>query len=527
MHLSRKSHLGTEIFNSLRSAPFREFICDYGLTKKKKFSRGLTLSLALLFTDELRRRTPKEKRIGVVLPASFAGILANISIFLSGRIPVNLNFTLGSDINEEIIQRANIKTIITASRMVEKFSSFPWGLNRILIDDSLREISARTPKILVTYLMILIRPQWVWAKHKVALQGGEETAVLLFTSGSSGNPKGVPLSHSNILANCRQILALDLFKPKHKVLLNLPLFHSFGLSIGMLFSTLRGMTLVCTPSPLDSKLSIKAIKGEGVDIILGTPTFLRGYLKYANQDELSSIQYVVAGAERSPRHLIEKWETEVGCEYLEGYGLTETSPAISFNLVGSHKKYGSVGRILAGIECRTIDPHTGKKTSLDTGGILCFKGPNIFSGYWNDPDRSMGVLSSDGWFRTGDLGRVDRDGFLWIEGRESRFSKIGGEMVPHGRIEEELMDVLNLQVGDEPQLVVVATLDEQKGEKLLVLSSLDLTIEQIKSGLQKKGIPNLWIPRECIKVKSIPLLGTGKVDWRSIKSMVLNRTSNY
>jgi acyl-[acyl-carrier-protein]-phospholipid O-acyltransferase/long-chain-fatty-acid--[acyl-carrier-protein] ligase len=277
---------------------------------------------------------------------------------------------------------------------------------------------------------------------------------------------------------------------------------------------------------LDSKLSLKAIREQKVEILLGTPTFLRGYLNLAKEDDLLSVKYVVSGAEKSPLGFNVQWENKVACEYLEGYGLTETSPAISFNLPGDQKREGSVGRLLQGIECKTIDPENSNETNSEEGGVLCFRGPNIFSGYWEDEVLSKEVLSSDGWFRTGDLGRLDGEGFLWIEGRASRFSKIGGEMVPHAKVEDEILALLNQPIEEKPNFVVCGVQDEQKGERLIVLSTFHINSNDIKLKLRDKGIPNLWIPRVFAVVEKIPTLGTGKLDWQSVRMLASELDKN-
>ena len=514
--------MGSAIFDSLRRAPFQNFLRDYGLGNGKNYSRIIVLTLSLLLSRYLRAQKAG-LRVGVVLPSGLGGIVANAALFLCGRIPVNLNFTLGTEINQEIIKRANLEMVITASAMVQKIPDFPWPGNCILLDGVLREISSNRWQFFGTLLSVLLVPNWVRRKFKVPSSGEDETAILLFTSGSSGTPKAVPLSHRNILSNCNQLYGLELFKNRPKVLLNLPLFHSFGLSIGMIFSTLRGLNLVRAPSPLDHNLNLKIIREQRIEILLGTPTFLRGYLKKAKDNELISIKYVIAGAEKSPEKFRERWERTTDCQYLEGYGLTETSPAVSFNLPGEGKRSGSVGRLLEGIECRTLDPESGLENCHHKGGILCFRGPNVFAGYWMDPKRSTEVLDADGWFCTGDLGRLDEDGFLWIEGRVSRFSKIGGEMVPHGRIEEEIYNFLNLCISDGPQIVVTAVHDNQKGERLIVISSIEINGNELREGLKKKGVPNLWIPRDYLKVEEIPSLPTGKIDWEKVKSYLADK----
>ena len=522
MRFDLSSHLGKEIFDSLRSAPFQPYLLDYGLPKVKSFRRGLVLALSLLFSKNFKV-FPRGSRIGVILPPGIAGFIANFALLLSGRVPVNLNFTMGKELNLEVLQCAGVTTVVTASKMMKKFSEFPWPENCMLVDDFFSRMANNPFLILRTFIKAWVFPKWTIKEFEIPQYGGSDLAALIFTSGSSGKPKGVRLTHANLLANCGQLYDLELFEDQLKVLVNLPLFHSFGFTVGMLFSTLRGLCPVTSPSPLDHKLNLKIITEQKVKILLGTPTFLRGYLKKAKKGELKSIQFVVAGAEKSPQTLRDRWEREADCQYLEGYGLTETSPAISFNLPASGKKSGSVGRLLPDIECRTVDPESGDITPLEDGGILCFRGPNIFAGYWQDAERSNKVLDENGWFKTGDLGRLDGDGFLWIEGRSSRFSKIGGEMIPHGRVEEEISELFGICTTDDPMVVVSAVENDQKGESLIVLCSFKCDLNYIREGLRNRGLPNLWIPKELLLVDAIPILQTGKINWAKVKSYVSAR----
>jgi acyl-[acyl-carrier-protein]-phospholipid O-acyltransferase/long-chain-fatty-acid--[acyl-carrier-protein] ligase len=516
-------NLGMKIFQSLRSRPFRIFLIDYGLPGKRIFSRGVVLSLSLLLSRRIADQVVGQ-RVGVLLPPGLPGFVANFALFLCGRVPVNLNFTLGPEINREILSSSGVETVLSASAMKKKFPHFPWPENCFWVDEFLREIACKRWLVLQTCLLAWIFPKRVVRQFQIPSMGGVQIATLLFTSGSSGKPKGVPLSHRNLITNCRQLHDLELFREQPRVLANLPLFHSFGMTVGMIFPTLRGLPVVTTPSPLDHRLNIQAISEQKVEILLGTPTFLRGYLKMAKHGDLDSIRYIVAGAEKSPVSFRKRWEEKINCQYLEGYGLTETSPALSFNLPGGGKRCGSVGRLLQGVECCTIDPESHTETDREQGGILCFRGANIFSGYWGNEEKTMEVLDEDGWFKTGDLGRLDRDGFLWIEGRVSRFSKIGGEMVPHGRVEEEIIAVLGLCPSDEPILVVSAMQDEKKGEKLVVLCSQPVDQARVRNGLIRKGISNLWIPRHFIEVDKIPLLPSGKTDWEKIRHFMVRES---
>ena len=511
-------HLGKKLFGSLRKDIFQPYLVDYGLPRKRVFRRIVVLCLSLLLSKQIKSEI-RGQRVGVVLPPGLPGFVANFALFFCDKVPVNLNFTQGPEINREILNSSGVETVLSASAMKIKFPHFPWPENCFWLDEFLNEITSNRWLILRTCLLALLFPRLTVRQFHVPAKGGYKEAILLYTSGSSGKPKGVPLSHRNLLENCRQLHDLELFRAQPRVLANLPLFHSFGMTVGMIFPTLYGLPVVATPSPLDYRLNSRAISEQRVEILLGTPTFLRGYLKMAEHGELDSIRYIVAGAEKSPVSFRKRWEKKINCQYLEGYGLTETAPALSFNLPGEGKRCGSVGRLLQGVECRTIDPESGAETDREQGGILCFRGANIFSGYFGDEDKTTEVLDEDGWFKTGDLGRLDSDGFLWIEGRVSRFSKIGGEMVPHGRVEEEIIGVLGFCSSDEPILVVSAMQDEKKGEKLVVVCTQPVDQARVRNGLMKKGIPNLWIPRHFIEVDKIPLLPSGKTDWEKIRQL--------
>ena len=349
-----------------------------------------------------------------------------------------------------------------------------------------------------------------------------QEAALLFTSGSSGNPKGVILSHQNLLSNCQQIESVQLFARQSCLLANLPLFHSFGFTVSMLYTMLSDLVMVCLPSPLDIKKNLEVIEREKVEVLLGTPTFLRGYLRKAKKEQLESIRFVVAGAEKTPDGFKEDWESLCPCSYLEGYGLTESSPAISFNLPGEGMREKSVGRLLPNIQVKTISPETSEVLPEGEVGVLCFLGPNIFYGYLDDDQADSMAFDDQGWYITGDLGRIDPDGFLFIEGRQSRFSKIGGEMVPHTKVENVISEIFFPDGSDQVNCAVVGLPDPVKGEKLILLTTEDFEMQDVRKKLLAQGIPNLWIPKESKKVPEIPILASGKLDLSELKRLGLS-----
>jgi acyl-[acyl-carrier-protein]-phospholipid O-acyltransferase/long-chain-fatty-acid--[acyl-carrier-protein] ligase len=297
---------------------------------------------------------------------------------------------------------------------------------------------------------------------------GDDEAALLFTSGSSGEPKGVVLSHRNLLANVCQFGTRLEVPFGSSILGSLPLFHSFGCTVTLWFPILEGVNLVTYPSPIDTKRNADLIAFHQINILLSTPTFLRGYMKRIEPSQLASLKLVVTGAEKLPRSLATAFQQKFQITPQEGYGLTETSPATNVNLPDPAPEHeaimipssrsGSVGQLLPGIAIRLTDPATDKMVPINRQGIIWFKGPNVFKGYLDNPQKSAEVLKEE-WFRTGDVGRVDEDGFLYIEGRISRFSKIAGEMVPHETVEAAINKVLRLDSEAERKVAVVGVPD--------------------------------------------------------------------
>ena len=516
--MNTSNHLANEIFVALSKKPGFPALVDYGLPSPVRINRGTLLILALRLARDIKREI-KEDRVGVVLPPGLTGILANVALFFADKIPVNLNFTLGSDAINQSMKGAEIRTILTTKILIRKFPNFPFPDELMDIGERLKGYRKEKLSLLRQLLWLRIFSGSLSKSHGIPLEGGDKEALLLFTSGSSGAPKGVGLSHRNLLSNCHQISQFGLFAQDAKILANLPLFHSFGFTITTLYPLLEGIEIVSAPSPLDLASSLRAIREERVDVLMGTPTFLRGYLRKAKVGDLASVKYVVAGAERTPPPFREKWEKEVDCKYLEGYGLTETSPVLSLNVPEGGSRENSVGRLLPGIECKIIHPETSDDLPSGETGILCFRGPNVFLGYLNQPEKTREVLTDDGWFVTGDLGRIDAEGFLFIEGRLSRFSKIGGEMVPHGTVEDAVTKALGFSDEDDPVCVVAGMEDEAKGERLILLISVDFDAEKLRKDLGEAGLSNLWIPREVRRIEKIPFLPTGKLDLREIKKL--------
>ena len=490
------------------------------------------LAAAIAFSKFIKKETD-EPRVAIVLPPGKGGLIANLAVMFAGKTPVNLNFTAGPDAVRSCIHQSGVDCFITADPFVRKVSSFPWPPTRdlILIERVLPELK----KSIVTWAVIskLLPVGILGNLLGLNKRKNHEEAALLFTSGSSGEPKGVVLSHRNLLANVTQF-ATRLNLPENSSVLGcLPLFHSFGCTVTLWYPVIEGVNLVTYPSPLETKRLAELIALHKIDLLLSTPTFLRGYMRRVDPIQLASLKLVVTGAEKLPQSLADKFADKFGIRPQEGYGLTETSPATNVNLPDPEaekdavtipsSRNGSVGQLLPGQALRITDPSTDEDLPIDQQGIIWFRGPNVFRGYLNNPAKTQEVII-DGWFRTGDVGRVDSDGFLYIEGRISRFSKIGGEMVPHETVEAAINKALGLDNETERRVAIVGIPDEQKGEAIVLLSTLesagsDQESIDLRYKLLDQGLPSLWCPKTILPVKEIPVLASGKLDIKGCEEL--------
>jgi acyl-[acyl-carrier-protein]-phospholipid O-acyltransferase/long-chain-fatty-acid--[acyl-carrier-protein] ligase len=503
----------------------REVLVDC-TDQRKSLTGAKILAAALVLAGRIRRAIP-EPRVGIVLPPGAGGLIANLAVVFAGKTPVNLNFTVGRAGLELCLRKSGVRTTLSADifrrKLEERIPGLPWS-ERVL--DLGRELAALPKMTLAGWLMAakVLPTTWVTRLADIPYKGGDREAALLFTSGSAGEPKGVVLTHRNILGNCGQIDASGILPEGETLLANLPIFHSFGFTVILWYAILRGLRLVTVPSPLDTRKCIEAIRSEKVTAIVGTPTFLRPYLKRAAPGELASLKYAIAGAEKTPAGFAAEWEAHIGGEYFEGYGLTETSPVVAVNLpagMGSNtarKRPGSVGRLFTGMAARIVDPDSWADRGRNETGMLLLRGLNVFPGYLDQPEATEAAFR-DGWFVTGDLARIDDDGFIFIEGRLSRFSKMGGEMVPHGTIEQAILKAYDLQEQEGYPLAVSARFDAAKGETLVLLTTVPIESAELVRRLAAAGLPNLWIPRVVKRVEAIPTLASGKLDLRKLKEL--------
>jgi acyl-[acyl-carrier-protein]-phospholipid O-acyltransferase/long-chain-fatty-acid--[acyl-carrier-protein] ligase len=519
-----------EFIRRARRHPLRLAFADFQ-TPRVSYFKALVGALAV--ARALRSRWEGQPAVGLLLPTSVGGLLVNLAAALAGRAAVNLNFTAGRAGMESAAQQAGLRTVVTSRAFLEKAKlQPPAGLELIYAEDLMAGI--RPADRVVAALLALAAPVRLIERSAGAPRAVtvDDTATIIFSSGSTGEPKGVVLSHFNIDANVQAIREAFRVLPGDRLAAILPMFHSFGYTISW-FAVNSGIGSVCHPSPLDAVHIGELVQRYAATVLLATPTFLQLYMRRCAPAQFGSLRLVLAGAEAMPEALALAFEDGFGIRPMEGYGMTECSPVVAVNTFdhrepgffqpGSRRRY--VGRPLPGVAVRVVKSDTFEPLGPDTEGLVLVKGPNVMRGYLNRDDLTEAAFI-DGWYNTGDLGFLSEDGFLKISGRLSRFSKIGGEMVPHGRVEEALHQAIGSQ---EQVFAVTAVGDERKGEKLAVLTTLDDgQVERALQGLASQGLPNLFIPRRenVIKVDAIPVLGTGKLDLKAMRRLAEERLAS-
>ena len=446
-------------------------------------------------------------RIGVLLPNVNAMPVLILSLWMLGKAPAVLNFSTGPQVMLACCQLAGLKCIVTSRRFLERAKLDVTGLKaagiEIVFLEDIRE------KITGAQKFLTLVKQMVSPPAAPASVGGDSTAVVLFTSGSEGVPKGVELSHQNLLANIRQMVAVMDLEDRDRVFNCLPLFHSFGLTVGTLLPLVRGFYCFIYPSPLHYRMVPAAFYDRFCTIFLSTNTFLNGYARKAHPYDFRSLRYLVAAAEKVQQTTFSTWSQKFGVRVLEGYGATECAPCVSLN-TPLFPKYGTVGKLMPGMEYRLE-----KIEGVGTGGRLFVRGPNVMKGYLNE-DANAKFKALGGWYDTGDIVALDADGFIQIQGRMKRFAKVSGEMVSLTAVEDALAGAFP-QYGLRCQVAVVTRPDEDKGEALIaVTNEPKLQLEEIRAAIKAKGLTNLCVPREIKFVKEIPKLGTGKVNHREL-----------
>jgi len=486
-----------------------------------KLSYGQALIATLAFARVIRRLTEGQEMVGLMLPASVGGALANIATLAAGRIPVNLNFTAGGDSIAVAIERCKIRTIITSKTFLEKAGIA--GTPAMVFLEDIRKSVTRTDK-LTALLHAKLAPMALLRQQYGSTTDPDALATVIFSSGSTGVPKGVMLTHKNILNNIDGFADLFPMTARDCFIGVLPFFHSFGLTGTLWFPLISGCAVAFHPNPMDAKVVGELAATYQGTMLIATPTFANAYMRRCTREQFQHMRHVVVGAEKLRQPLADAFAQHFGVGLMEGYGCTEMSPVISVNFAraGAPKpsKPGSVGRPIKGVSAKVVDQHTGEGPVVGREGLLLVKGDCLMRGYLGEPERSSEVLR-DGWYVTGDIGSIDDDGFITITDRLSRFSKIGGEMVPHLRIEDAINEVLG-----EVCAAVTAVPDESRGERLVAFyTRQDVPASHVWEQLNQTALPRLWLPRKdhVIPVEAIPTLGSGKIDLRGLRQMAITR----
>jgi acyl-[acyl-carrier-protein]-phospholipid O-acyltransferase/long-chain-fatty-acid--[acyl-carrier-protein] ligase len=504
---------------------FRPCVVD-NAAGAKTLTWGKTLVGVLCVTKFLRSHLGDAANVGVWLPTSLGGALANIAIALLGKTSVNLNYTAGAGPVRSASRQAGIRVVITSKRFVLRVPlEVPEGVEVIYLEDVLESVTKW--QRIRTFLAVLLLPGWVLARwlglHR---HRPDDPLTIIFSSGSTGEPKGVVLTHRNIAHNVDSAIRTIGIERDDRLFAMLPFFHSFGYTVCMWAPLVAGCVVVFYPDPRAAKEVGELARVNRVSLMLSTATFLRFYVRRCGPEDFRSVRMLICGAEKLPVKLQEEFRAKFDILPLEGYGCTELSPTISTALpdvaasgvVQERNRRGTVGQPIFGVCVRAFTADEARvPLPVGTEGVLCVKGPNVMAGYLNQPEKTAEAIRA-GWYFTGDVGRIEPDGFIRITGRVSRFAKIAGEMVPLERLDEELHDALGSN--SERVLAVAAVPDEKRGERLVVLH-LPGVSERLPAALEalgKRGLPNLWVPdrRDCYPVDVMPVLGSGKLDLKKL-----------
>ena len=500
------------------------------------------LTASILFKNILKEKLENRfssQNIGILLPSTCAGAFINVSVLMLGKTAVNLNFTASKESLKNSIEKANIKSIITSKNFINKLKEKGIDFDDIFLDVEilfLEELKTTISKIdgLKSLLSVMFLPISTLKKKHINKSKIDDTALIMFSSGSEGTPKGIELTHKNVVGNCKQISSIININDNDIIVGSLPFFHSFGTVVTMFFPLIEGITCVAHPDPTDGYNIGKLIQKYQATIMLGTSTFFRLYVRNPKmtKEMLSSVRLVVAGAEKLSLNVRNEFKNKFDLDIYEGYGVTETTPVASCNLpnimhedktfqIGN--KIGTVGMAIPGTKFKIIDPNSLEELQTNQQGMVLIGGVQVMKGYLKDEAKTCNVLLNlhgKTWYVTGDKGSLDEDGFLTIIDRYSRFAKLGGEMVSLTLVEQKIKDLIK---NEEIDLVTTAIGDDKKGEKIICFLSniteneLDILIKNIIENFDSK----LMIPSTYKIIDAIPKLGSGKTDFSAAKKLAL------
>jgi acyl-[acyl-carrier-protein]-phospholipid O-acyltransferase/long-chain-fatty-acid--[acyl-carrier-protein] ligase len=489
---------------------------------------GRTLVSSLLLADWLRTHAQDQEQIGLLLPASAGGALANVATAIAGKVAVNLNFTAGPQAMAYAIDRAGIRTILTSRRFLSK-AEIEEASGMVMLEDVLRRLTPFAKLRMLVFARVL--PTWWLTRRYGQRSQADRTASIIFSSGSTGTPKGVQLTHRNVLANVHAVAQVFDMRRNDVMIGVLPFFHAFGYTGTLWFPLITGFGAAYHPNPMDAKTIGELTEKHRGTILMSTPTFCMSYVRKCQREQFAALRYAVVGAEKLRPAMGDAFREKFGVELLEGYGCTEMAPVVAANVPDVDDggvrqrgmRTGTVGHALPGVAAKVVDPDTFAGPLFDREGLLLVKGPSRMLGYLGDAERTAEVVR-DGWYVTGDIASMDEHGFIRITDRLSRFSKLGGEMVPHIRIEESIADLLT-----EPHAcAVTAVADESRGERLVAFyTDPSLTPQTLWERLCHTELPRLWLPKreDLHHIDAIPTLGTGKMDLRQIKQLATDVTA--
>jgi acyl-[acyl-carrier-protein]-phospholipid O-acyltransferase/long-chain-fatty-acid--[acyl-carrier-protein] ligase len=530
----RASAVPRAMIRNCRKSLFRWKIAD---SSGMEFTGGELLMRTIILRRLLLRHVlePDDKIVGIMIPPSVAGNITNAALSMAGRVTANLNYTSSVETLNASLLKAGIRRVITSRKVMENplFAKYKESLQtKFVYLEDMRDWVTRGDKLVGALAAYAVPTPILDRLLGLTKICGDDVLTIIFTSGSTGVPKAVMLTHHNIGTNVQAIEQVVHPRVNDVVLGIVPFFHSLGFMVTLWGPLLLEVRVAYHYSPLDAKQIGQLTRSRKATILLATPTFLRSYLKRCDADDLKSLEVVVAGAEKLPIPLCDAFAQKFGVRPIEGYGTTELSPLVSVNVPASRSqsaetdcKEGSVGRPVPSVSVSIVDPETYEPLPLGTAGMLLVKGPNVMKGYMHEPEETAKVMHN-GWYITGDIAKLDADGFVYITGRLSRFAKIGGEMISFGRIEEALHDILGDSQNGDVRAVITAVPDQRKGERLVVVhTKLDLAPQDVCKRLQAAGLPNLWIPSpdSFLEVEAIPILGSGKVDLKALADLAKRR----
>lgn len=513
--------------------------CARGRYRRKAIdSTGATLTGGQLLTKALVLRrllerhvlSADEQRVGVLLPPANGGVVVNAALALLGRVAVNLNYSASEEVINACVRAAGLQHVLTSEKVLDKLG-VTLDCEAVKLEEFKDKVTLGD-KIAGAIGGYITPPSMLESQLGLQSIDLDDPVTIIFTSGSTGVPKGVVLSHRNLVANIRAFSKAVHLNRDDVLLGILPFFHAFGYTVTLWAPLILDLGGAYHFNPLDARQVGKLAKNAGATLLLSTPTFLRSYIKRVPKEDFASIEVVVVGAEKMPIPVADAFEKKFGVRPIEGYGATELAPVAAVNIPPNRSRTdeedlreGSIGKPLPGVTARIVDPETREELPANAEGMLEIAGPNRMVGYLDDEAKTAEVVK-DGWYVTGDMARIDPDGFIHITGRQSRFSKIGGEMVPHLRVEEEIQDFLADEDEERQLAVVTGVPDEKKGERLVVVHlPVEQTPDQVIEALRAKGLPNLWLPSaDCfMEVEELPLLGSGKLDLKGLAAVALER----